>query len=50
MAVIVVRHPETVDPRVIAGQSDVALAPHAIDAIDTIVASLPPAREIVSSD
>lgn len=50
MAVIVVRHPETVDPRVIAGQSDVALAPHALAAIETIAASLPSARRIVSSD
>lgn len=50
MAVIVVRHPETVDPRVISGQSDVALAPHALAAIDGIVASLPPARRVVSSD
>lgn len=50
MAVIVVRHPETVDPGVIAGQSDVALAPHALAAIETIVASLPDVRRIVSSD
>ena len=50
MAVIVVRHPETVDPRVIAGQSDVALAPHALAAIDAIVASLPLTRKLVSSD
>src|SRR5204863_926806 len=42
--------PETADPRVIAGQSDVALATHALGAIDAIVRSLPPAREIVSSD
>ena len=48
MAVIVVRHPETIDPRVIAGQSDVALAPHAD--IEAIVASLPAATRIVSSD
>jgi alpha-ribazole phosphatase len=50
VAVIVVRHPETVDPRVIAGQSDVALAPRAVVEIDAIVASLPAARRIVSSD
>ena len=50
MAVIVVRHPETVDPRVIAGQSDVALAPHALAALDGIVESLPPVRRLVSSD
>jgi alpha-ribazole phosphatase len=50
MAVIVVRHPETIDPRVIAGQSDVALAPHALAALGDIAASLPPARHIVSSD
>ena len=50
MAVIVVRHPETVDPRVISGQSDIALAPHALAAIDRIVAALPPARRLVSSD
>lgn len=50
MAVIVVRHPETVDPRVIAGQRDVALAPHALATIDAIAASLPAARRIVSSD
>jgi alpha-ribazole phosphatase len=50
VAVIVVRHPETVDPRVIAGQSDVALAPHAVAQLDGIVSSLPPARRIVSSD
>ncbi len=48
MAVIVVRHPETADPRVIAGQSEVALAPHAN--IDAIVASLPAVQRIVSSD
>ena len=50
MAVIVVRHPETVDPRVIAGQSDVTVALHALAAIDTIAASLPRVRRIVSSD
>lgn len=50
MAVILVRHPETLDPRVIAGQSDVALAPHALNAIDALAASLPPARAIISSD
>lgn len=50
MAVIVVRHPETVDPRVISGQSDVALAPHALAAMEGIVASLPRARRLVSSD
>jgi alpha-ribazole phosphatase len=50
MAVIVVRHPEPVDPRVIAGQSDVALAPHALAALDAIAATLPAARRIVSSD
>lgn len=48
MAVIAVRHPETADPRVIAGQSDVALAPHAD--LGAIVASLPPVTRIVSSD
>ncbi len=50
MGVIVVRHPETADPRVIAGQSNVALAPRALAAIDAIVESLPAARRIVSSD
>lgn len=50
MAVIVVRHPETADPRVIAGQSDVSLTPHAIAELDAIVASLPAARRIISSD
>lgn len=50
MAVIVVRHPETIDPLVIAGQSDVALAPHALAAIETLAAALPGARRIVSSD
>lgn len=50
MAVIVVRHPETADPRVIAGQSDVALSPRAMLALDGIVASLPLPRRIVSSD
>jgi alpha-ribazole phosphatase len=50
MAVILVRHPETVDPRVIAGQSDVAVAPHAIAALESLAASLPRVRRIVSSD
>lgn len=50
MAVILVRHPETIDPRVIAGQRDVALAPHAVAQLDTVVASLPAARRIISSD
>jgi len=50
MAVILVRHPETVDPRVIAGQRDVAVAPHALAAIDSRAASLPPVQHIVSSD
>jgi alpha-ribazole phosphatase len=50
MAVIVVRHPETADPRVIAGQSDVALAPHALASVEALAASLPAARRIVSSD
>lgn len=50
MAVIVVRHPETADPRIISGQSDVALAPHAVDTLRDLVASLPAARRIVSSD
>lgn len=50
MAVIVVRHPETVDPRVIAGQSDVALALRSVAELDAIAASLPAARRIVSSD
>jgi alpha-ribazole phosphatase len=50
VAVILVRHPETIDPRVIAGQLDVAIATHALDAIDALAASLPPVRYIVSSD
>ncbi|HEY6140468.1 MAG TPA: histidine phosphatase family protein [Thermoanaerobaculia bacterium] len=50
MAVIVVRHPETADPRVISGQSDVALAPRAVAQLDAIVASLPAVQRIVSSD
>ena len=50
MAVIVVRHPETADPSVIAGQSDVALAPRALAAIDALAASVPAARRIISSD
>lgn len=50
MAVILVRHPETVDPRVIWGQHDVAIAPHALAAIDALHAALPPLRSVVSSD
>jgi len=50
MAVILMRHPETVDPRVIAGQSDVAIAPHALAAIESLAESLPHVRHIVSSD
>jgi alpha-ribazole phosphatase len=50
MAVILVRHPETVDPRVITGHCDVAVAPHALAAIDALAGSLPPVRHIVSSD
>lgn len=50
MAVILVRHPETADPRVISGQSDVAIAPHAVAAIDSLAAALPPLWRVVSSD
>ena len=50
MVLIVVRHPETADPRVIAGQSDVALAPHALASVEGLAASLPAARRLVSSD
>lgn len=50
MAVVVVRHPETADPLVIAGQSDVALTAAALASLDAIAASLPAARRIVSSD
>lgn len=50
MAVILVRHPETVDPHVISGHSDVAVAPHALAALDSLAASLPQVRRIVSSD
>lgn len=50
MAVILVRHPETIDPRVISGHSDVAVAPHAFAALEALAASLPPVRSIVSSD
>lgn len=50
MAVILVRHPETVDPRVISGQSDIAVAPRAMAALDELAASLPSVRHIVSSD
>ena len=50
MAVILVRHPETADPRVIAGQSEVALAPHALAELDAISTALPAARRVVSSD
>ncbi|MEK6374001.1 MAG: histidine phosphatase family protein [Acidobacteriota bacterium] len=50
MAVILVRHPETVDPLVISGHSDAAVAPHALAALDSLAASLPPVRRIVSSD
>lgn len=50
MAVILMRHPETVDPQVIAGQSDVAIAPHALAGIESLAESLPRVRHIVSSD
>ncbi|HYC59672.1 MAG TPA: histidine phosphatase family protein [Thermoanaerobaculia bacterium] len=50
MAVILVRHPETVDPRLISGHSDVAVAPHALATLDSLAASLPRVRHIVSSD
>lgn len=50
MAVILIRHPETVDPRIIAGQSEIALAPHAVARLDTLVDTLPSARRVVSSD
>lgn len=50
MGVIVVRHPPTADPRIIAGQRDVPLSFRALDQIEDIVAQLPPARRIVSSD
>ena len=50
MAVILMRHPETADPRVISGHSDVAVAPHALAALATLAASLPPVGSIVSSD
>lgn len=50
MAVIVVRHPPTADPRIISGQRDVALSVGALFELDAIVAQLPPARHIVSSD
>jgi len=50
MAVILVRHPETVDPSAISGQSDVAVAPHALAAIESLATSLPRVRQVVSSD
>jgi alpha-ribazole phosphatase len=50
MAVILMRHPETIDPRIIAGQNDVALAPHAMTVLESLAASVPRIRDVVSSD
>ena len=47
---ILVRHPETVDPRVIAGQSDVALSAAALAGLEALAAGVPRASRVLSSD
>jgi alpha-ribazole phosphatase len=47
---ILVRHPETADPRVIAGQSEVGLSADGEAALDAIVTAVPRATRVVASD
>lgn len=47
---ILVRHPEVVTPGAIVGQRNVALSARGIAQIDDIVAALPAASRVVSSD
>ena len=47
---ILVRHPETEDPRVIAGQSDVPLSAVGGARVEEIASSVPRASRVVASD
>lgn len=47
---ILVRHPEVITPRAIVGQSDVMLSARGFAQIDALVASLPHASRVITSD